>query len=382
MGNGPYGLGAGSPWPEERRPARAAVALSQTTSRQTPPSTSVTGSHADALVVEQRGQAGRVTGVVADRDQLAPDPPLRLEEGATLLDCERAEAQVSQHVKDVRDRVLGEHNRVVAGLQRDRPRRSPGGFGRLAPQRGRVDGGGVDSGRLRVAGAVVRTHGNRDELAGGPRLGGPDPARVRHGNGLHVRGERAVGGDAGRVRGCDHGTYSLGAQLGGSGGRAVGKRTIHEADRAGLRQPHPVGRLLHQVADPPCRVRQPEEGIRIGSAGGRDTDPLATHEAEVDPDVRLGHVLVDLGVGEARERGILGHHEDLGLGRPGRLGMAEDDLRDREPFRRRPAGPHLDRAHFMTPTLTLRNRAPEQAWPTWPVCGGSPLPQFGVPSMT
>ena len=38
--------------------------------------------------------------------------------------------------------------------------------------------------------------------------------------------------------------------------------------------------------------------------------------------------------------------------------------------------------HFPTPTWTLRKRAPGTAWPTWPVWPGSPLPQFGVPSIT
>ena len=337
---------------------------------------------ADAFVVERRGQAGRVTGVVANGDELAPDSPPRLEEGAPLLDRQRAEAQVSQHVQDVHHRVLGEHDRVVARLERDGPYGPPGCLGCLAAQRRRVDQGGVDRGRLRVAGAILRTHGDRDELAGGPRLGRPDPARARHGDGLHACRERAVGGDAGRVGSRDHRPNTRGAQLRGRRGRAVGKRAADGADRAGFGQARPVGCLLHQVADPPGRLRQPEEGVGVGSPGGRDGNSLAAHEAEVDPDVRLGHVLVDLRVGEARERGILGHHEDLGLGRPGRLGMAEDDLRDREAFRRRAAVPRLHRAHFMTPTWTLRNRAPEQACPTWPVCGGSPLPQFGVPSIT
>ena len=35
-----------------------------------------------------------------------------------------------------------------------------------------------------------------------------------------------------------------------------------------------------------------------------------------------------------------------------------------------------------TPIWTLRNRAPEQAWPTLAPWPGSPLPQFGVPSIT
>ena len=37
--------------------------------------------------------------------------------------------------------------------------------------------------------------------------------------------------------------------------------------------------------------------------------------------------------------------------------------------------------HLPTPTWTSRNRAPDTAWPTWPVWPGSPLPQFGVPSI-
>ncbi len=91
---------------------------------------------------------------------------------------------------------------------------------------------------------------------------------------------------------------------------------------------------------------------------------------------------MDLRVGKAGKRGILGVDEHLGLGRARVLGVAEDGLRDRKPLGGRPARPHLDGAHFITPTWTLRNRAPEQAWPTWPTWEGSPLPQFGVPSIT
>ena len=40
------------------------------------------------------------------------------------------------------------------------------------------------------------------------------------------------------------------------------------------------------------------------------------------------------------------------------------------------------RAHATTPTRTLRNRAPDTPWPTCPAWPGSPLPQFGVPSIT
>jgi len=164
--------------------------------------------------------------------------------------------------------------------------------------------------------------------------------------------------------------------------RAGGERALHETNWAGLRQAGPVGRLLDEVADPPGGLREPSESLPVGAAGGRDRDPLPAHETETDPDVCLGDVLVDLRVGEARQGGVLGVDEHLGLGGAGDLGEVENDLRDLEPLCRRPAGPHLDGAHFITPTWTLRNRAPEQACPTWPVCGGSPLPQFGVPSIT
>jgi len=38
--------------------------------------------------------------------------------------------------------------------------------------------------------------------------------------------------------------------------------------------------------------------------------------------------------------------------------------------------------HFPTPTWTFRKRAPDTPWPTCAPWLGSPLPQFGVPSIT
>ena len=91
---------------------------------------------------------------------------------------------------------------------------------------------------------------------------------------------------------------------------------------------------------------------------------------------------MDLAVGEPGERRLLGGHERLGLA--GALGQRESDRRLGEaepvgvvaPLRLPPAG-----YHFPTPIWTSRNRAPLTAWPTWPPWPGSPLPQFGVPSI-
>ena len=92
---------------------------------------------------------------------------------------------------------------------------------------------------------------------------------------------------------------------------------------------------------------------------------------------------MDLAVGEPGQRGVLGHDERFRFGHAfaervgkGRLGQAQRVLGSIVVHR-------LSRAyHLPTPTWTSRNRAPGTAWPTWPVWPGSPLPQFGVPSIT
>ena len=98
--------------------------------------------------------------------------------------------------------------------------------------------------------------------------------------------------------------------------------------------------------------------------------------------LRLGDVLVDLAVGEPGQRGLLAGDQDLGLGdavagrqRERGLGQGEG-VAGSIVVHRAPA------YHLPTPTWTSRKRAPGTAWPTWPVWPGSPLPQFGVPSMT
>src|SRR5262245_8061484 len=86
---------------------------------------------------------------------------------------------------------------------------------------------------------------------------------------------------------------------------------------------------------------------------------------------------MDLAVREARERAVLAHDQGLSLARAGIEGQRDCSIGEGERGRVLLAAHHLP-----TPTWTLRKRAPGTAWPTWPTCPGSPLPQFGVPSIT
>src|SRR4029079_5164924 len=78
---------------------------------------------------------------------------------------------------------------------------------------------------------------------------------------------------------------------------------------------------------------------------------------------------------------VPGAHQRLGLGRTRLRRRLDDPFAERE--RLGGGDPRVDRrgrvGHDITPTRTLRNRAPETPWPTCPVWPGSPLPQFGVP---
>src|SRR5262249_2872572 len=129
----------------------------------------------------------------------------------------------------------------------------------------------------------------------------------------------------------------------------------------------------------------------------------AVDEPEVHRAAGLVDVLVDLAVREPGQRGVVRGHEDLGLRRARSQRPAQDILGQPERLGRRIAGAHPRAGagahgrrggatgrvrcrdlphHLPTPTWTSRNRAPETAWPTWAPWPGSPLPQFGVPSIT
>ena len=339
----------------------------------------------DALVVEPHRQPGRVAPVIRDRHQVAADPLARLEEAPLLLDGEGGEAKVAEHVEEVDDCVLLEDDRVIAGLERDGVGGRPCLVGRLPPDGGRVDGSGVHGRGFRVAGAAARSHGNGDQLGGRPRAADPGTPGIRHRGRLRARGERAVGDDPGGVGGGDHGAGTVGAKFGTGlvGGLAVGGRDRTHLGRAG--EAAPVVELLHDPGDGHRVLGQAAQAFRVGSTGRGDADPLADDHPQVDHDVGLGHVLVDLAVCEASQCRILGHDQGLRFRhamahrlREDGFGQGQRVMRSIVVHRRGARQAY----HLPTPTLTFRKRAPGTAWPTWPVCPGSPLPQFGVPSMT
>ena len=243
---------------------------------------------------------------------------------------------------------------------------------------GGVDRGGVDGALLRVAGPVVGAHRHGQQLGGRPALGGADALRVRDGDGLGLGGERAVGGDAGLVRGGDDGAGALGPELRAGVRRCPPTRRRERRGRLGVGQARPVLELLDVRGDGRGPLDERPDPLVVDPARGRDADAAALDEPEVDEDLGAGDVLVDLAVGEPGQGGLAGHDERLGLAgaRPAR--PRHDLLREAQRLLGIAADPVLA-AHATTPTRTLRNRAPETPWPTWPDWPGSPLPQFGVP---
>ena len=82
------------------------------------------------------------------------------------------------------------------------------------------------------------------------------------------------------------------------------------SDRAGRpspRAPRRRGRSRRVLGEP-------AQTLRVGPSRGCHADPLADHDPEVHGHVGLGDVLVDLAVGEAGQRLVLGHDQRLGLG--------------------------------------------------------------------
>ncbi len=120
------------------------------------------------------------------------------------------------------------------------------------------------------------------------------------------------------------------------------------------------------------------QALVVDAVARRDPDPPADDEAEVDLGVGLGDVLVDLAVGEPREPCVIDVNERFRFCRAGPLRVAEGPFGQGEDARWIAAVAH----HLPTPIWTSLKRAPEVAWPTLAPWPGSPLPQFGVPSIT
>ncbi len=149
-------------------------------------------------------------------------------------------------------------------------------------------------------------------------------------------------------------------------------------DRRRLRQAAPVLELGGVPGDRPRCLGQPPEALIVDAVARGDSHAPPDDEAKVDLGVRLGDVLVDLAVGEAREPGVIGGDERFRFRRAGLLGIGKGSFGEREDARRIAAVVH----HLPTPIWTSRKRAPEVACPTLAPWPGSPLPQFGVPSIT
>ena len=213
---------------------------------------------------------------------------------------------------------------------------------------------------LGVAGPVVGAHRDGEELARGPALGGADPLRVGDGDGLRVRGERAEGGDAGRVRRSDHRACPVGPQLRAGVRRPVGPGGLQWLGGLRLGQARPALQLLDVGRDGGGPFDQRPDALRIRATGGGDGHATPPDEPEVDEDLGAGDVLVDLAVGEPGERRLAAHDERLRLRGARRLGQPDDLLREAERGGRVAADP-VPPAHATTPTRTLRNRAPRDA---------------------
>ena len=166
-----------------------------------------------------------------------------------------------------------------------------------------------------------------------------------------------------------------------AGANAAGDRPRSAWARAGRPSPRAPRRPGRSPAALAASRRSPSSSVRPDEA---TPTRLPTTKRRFTVTFRLGHVLVDLAVREAGQRGVLGHDQRLALGRALALGVGEHALGERQGVagpvvvHRRARRPH----HLPTPTWTSRNRAPGTAWPTCPVWPGSPLPQFGVPSIT
>ena len=262
-------------------------------------------SRRDALEVERRGRAGAVRGIVDERHEGRADPLAGLEERALLLDRERGEAEVAEHVGDVDDRVGLEHDRVVAGRQLHRVRHLVRLPGRLAADRGGVESREVHRAALGVAGATVGAHRHGQQLGAAARLGDGDPERVRDADLLARRATQAEREHALRLGRGDDRRRRRRPVLPGSPPRSRPTRRPRRAvpGSAAGSDAKPLSSGWSRAIEAADSQRR-AKGRVVGPVRGRDPDPLPVDEAEVDDRVLLGDVLVDLVVREACQRAV------------------------------------------------------------------------------
>ena len=269
--------------------------------------------------------------------------------------------------------------------------RGRAGLGRgLAPDRRGIDGGRIDRRLLGVAGAAVGSHRDGQQLGRGPRPGGADPVRVGDGRRLvPVENEpKAVtpAASAAAMTARTPSARSLGRRAGGGRGRrppaasSTGVRL-----RAARPSPSSLRRAAAIAAALSASRRRPSSSIRPVE---RDPDALADGEPEVDRRRssrrrsggsrcwRTGSAAASsamtsasASVAPARSRAARGRAR-RGPGRPGRgrRSRCVHAARQLTTCRPRPG-----RRGTARPAPRARRA------PLWP---GSPLPQFGVPSIT
>ncbi len=226
-----------------------------------------------ALVVERHRQARRIAAVVPDRHEAGADLAPGLRERAPLLHRQGGEAQVAQHVQDVDDRVFLEHDRIVARLERYRIGRCAGLLRRIAAECRGIDPCRVHGRRLGIAAPAVGRHRDRDELAGGADLAGPDAVRVDDGERLRACRERAVGHDTRGVRCGDHLADRVGPEFRGRVRRSRREGLGHIAHGRGLGQTAPVIELGDAPRDRRRLLDQRPQALLVGSSRRRHRDP-------------------------------------------------------------------------------------------------------------
>ena len=188
----------------------------------------------------------------------------------------------------------------------------------------------VDGDLLGVAGAAARPHHHREDLGPRARLADADAQRVDDADLLAARLGVAEGLHAHGLGGRDDGCGSVSADLrvrvrGGRGVGAGPERRVagSGSDAKSLRG----GEARAVVAALAARRRQVVVAVAVGRG---HADALAVDDAQVDHGVVLGHVLVDLVVGEARQAPRAAHDERLGLGGTGLEGHGHGAVGDLE----------------------------------------------------
>ena len=240
--------------------------------------------------------------VVPDRDVLAHDllaDPAR-HEAALLDEGAGAEGEVREVVHDVGDGVLLEDDVVVAGLQLVRVDAAPCLVDGLGCERGAVDFVHVEGPALGVPRRRL-AHDDGVDVGRGVIVVGPDAEAVHDRDLALARPEGAGGDEARSLRGVANGAHDLSAALRSAlGGLAQAGRDLRDDGGAGER--HEVLVVLLQPGDLHGALSHGAQSALAHIVRSRDPDLLADDGSDAHLSGGLLHVLVDVVVGEARQR--------------------------------------------------------------------------------